>query len=189
MQSKDELRQTAQRLRGGAHTMYGIKAAEQAKDVAMGLIGGMDKSTIIALYHPIGTEMDPRFLGRTLENVGFRTALPVVEGKDTPLQFRLWAEGDPLDKGPMGTVHPSSDAPAVDPDVLIIPLLAFDTDCYRLGWGGGYYDRTLAERFSGIKAFGMAYAAQFVEELPREKHDWPLHGVITEEGLVLPRKS
>jgi len=85
-----------------------------------------------------------------------------------------------------GTQQPAADAPIVIPDVLIVPLLAFDGDCYRLGYGAGHYDRTLAAH-PHIKAFGFAYGAQFVEDVAKEAHDWPLQAVVTETGTVLPR--
>ncbi len=181
------LRTEAKRIRSGAAEMLGINAAEQAATHGLKLFSAFEKGATIAAYWPIGDELDPRFLMLKLERAGYRVALPVVTEEEAPLCFRLWGQGDPLIKGPFSTVHPADDAPMVTPDALIAPLLAFDEDCYRLGWGGGYYDRTLAAN-SGIKAFGFAYAAQFVDNLPRGQHDWPLQGVITEAGVILPKK-
>ncbi len=166
--------------------MLGFKASEQATTHGLTLLSSFEKGAIIAGYWPIGDELDPRFLLHTLERRNFKLALPVITGKDKPLAFRLWGNGDPLEKGPFGTLQPPGDAPLVTPHVLLAPLLAFDADCYRLGWGGGFYDRTLALNTS-IKAFGFAYAAQYVEHIPRSSYDWPMQGIITEAGVVLPK--
>ncbi|MEX0298325.1 MAG: 5-formyltetrahydrofolate cyclo-ligase [Kordiimonas sp.] len=184
---KKALRVEAKRIRAGAAEMLGIAAAEQAADHGLKLFSSFERGAIIAGYWPLGDEFDPRFLMQKLERAGYRIALPAVTQENTPLTFRLWGQGDPLEQGKYGTAHPSPDAPEVVPHALISPLLAFDEDCYRLGWGGGYYDRTLSAN-SSIKAFGFAYAAQFVENLPRGQHDWPLQGVITETGVILPKK-
>ncbi len=185
---KMTMRENARRIRMGAHEMYGLEAAEKAAKHGLKLFSSFEKHAIIGAYLPMGDELDPRFLMHSLTRAGYRIALPVVTAKATPLTFRLWAEGDPLDAGPFGTVHPTADAPDVVPNALIVPLLAYDEDCYRLGWGGGYYDRTLAMHRE-IKAFGFAFGAQIVDHVPREAHDWPLQGVITEEGVILPRKK
>ena len=183
---KAALRQEAKRIRAGAAELYAVAAAERATIHGMKLLSSFEKSAVVALYWPIGDELDPRFLLHNLGKAGLATALPVVTGKDEPLEFRRWGIGDPLEQGLFGTQQPPSDAPRVTPNVLIIPLLAYDADCYRLGWGGGFYDRTLAAN-SAVKAFGFAYGAQIIDYVPREAHDWPLQGIITEEGVVLPK--
>lgn len=185
---KNTLRSNAKRMRAGAREMLGIKAAEDATKHGMQLLAAVPTSAVIAAYWPIGDELDPRLLMHALENAGYELALPVVTSKDMPLLFRRWGLGDPLSSGPFGTQQPLDDAPIVIPDVIIAPLLAFDADCYRLGYGGGFYDRTIANH-THIKAFGFAYGAQFVDTLPREAHDWPMQGIITETGVVLPRKT
>lgn len=185
---KKHLRLEAKRIRAGAARLYGIKAAEQAAQNGLQLLSSFEKHAVVGAYWPIGDEIDPRFLMHFLEMAGYAIALPVVTGKDTPLTFRLWGQGDPLVPGTFGTLQPEEEAPAVTPNVLIVPLLAYDEDCYRLGWGGGFYDRTLAAN-SDMKAFGFAYGAQIVDHVPREAHDWPLQGVITEHGVILPKKK
>jgi len=185
--SKQSLRLEAKRIRAGAAQLYGIAAAEKAALHGLKLLSSFEKHAVIGAYWPLGDELDPRFLLQSLAQAGYQTALPVVTGKDQPLSFRLWGQGDPLEPGTFGTQHPPPDAPQVVPNALIVPLLAYDEECYRLGWGGGFYDRTLAKN-SEIKAFGFAYAAQIVDHVPRENHDWPLQGVITETGVILPRK-
>lgn len=183
---KTLIRANAKRMRAGALQMLGIQAAERAADHGLQLLKSLDTSNIIGAYWPIRDELDPRFLMQTLESMGFPLALPEVVETDEPLIFRRWGLGDELVPGLFGTEQPSADAPVVVPDIVIVPLLAFDADCYRLGYGAGHYDRTLAAH-PHIKAFGFAYGAQFVEDVGREDHDWPLQAVITEAGTVLPR--
>lgn len=183
---KTLIRANAKRMRAGASQMLGIQAAEQAASHGVQLLKGMDTSSVVGAYWPILDEMDPRFMMQTLEGMGFPLALPEVVEKDGPLIFRRWGLGDALVPGLFGTEQPSDDAPIVVPDVVIVPLLAFDADCYRLGYGAGHYDRTLAAH-PHIKAFGFAYGAQFVEDVGKEDHDWPMQAVITETGTILPR--
>jgi 5-formyltetrahydrofolate cyclo-ligase len=186
--SKQNMRDDARRTRAGAAEMYALAAAETAAQHGMRLLSSFEKHAVIGLYWPIHDELDPRFLLNRLERAGYRTALPVVTRTNEPLTFRLWGQNDPLEAGSFGTSHPAADAPAVVPNVVIAPLLAYDADCYRLGYGGGFYDRTLAAH-SEMKAFGFAYGAQIVDHVPREEHDWPLQGVITEKGVILPHKK
>ncbi|MBL4836497.1 MAG: 5-formyltetrahydrofolate cyclo-ligase [Kordiimonadaceae bacterium] len=184
---KNTLRGTAKRVRAGAAQMLGVQAAEDASLHGLSFLSSLPKGAVVAGYWPIGDELDPRFLMQALSRAGYKTALPVVDGDNAPLKFRLWGQGDPLIGGPFGTQHPDDDAPSIVPAALLAPLLAFDPACYRLGWGGGFYDRTLAAHTS-IQAFGFAYAAQFVEDMPRGQHDWPMQGVITEAGIILPKE-
>jgi len=183
---KSRLRTEAQRIRAGAAEICGMAAAEEATKHGLRLFSSFEKHAVIGAYWPLGDELDPRFLITALARAGYRTALPVVTAKNSPLTFRLWGAGDPLEDGSFGTLHPAADAPTIVPSALLVPLLAYDADCYRLGWGGGFYDRTLAAH-SEIKAFGFAYGAQIVDHVPRENHDWPLQGVITEDGIILPK--
>ncbi len=185
---KQALRTEAKRIRAGATEMHGLQAAEQAAEHGLKLFSSFEKHAIIGAYWPMADEIDPRFLMLALEQAGYSLALPVVTKADAPLSFRRWGQGDPLVDGSHGTLQPTGDAPEVVPNALIVPLLAYDADCYRLGWGGGFYDRTLAAH-TDIKAFGFAYGAQIVDKLPREGHDWPLQGVITEAGVILPRSK
>ncbi|WP_417458034.1 5-formyltetrahydrofolate cyclo-ligase [Kordiimonas sp.] len=188
VEQKREMRFEAQRIRAGAFEMYALEAAEKATHHGLNLFSSFEKNAVIGAYWPMESELDPRLLMHALVRQGYRTCLPVVAKKNSPLIFRLWQVGDPLEEGTFGTQHPPAEAPEVIPNALIVPLLAYDADCYRLGWGGGFYDRTLATH-SEIKAFGFAFGAQIVDHVPREAHDWPLQGVITEEGVILPRKQ
>lgn len=140
---------------------------------------------VLALYRPIRGELDPLPLARAL---GAATALPVTppRGSDAPLSFRLWREGERLARSAFGTIEPPETAPPTTPDVVLTPLLAFNADGHRLGWGQGHYDRTLAAlraRGSPV-AIGVAYAAQRRDDLPVEAHDQPLDGVLTETAYI-----
>lgn len=186
--NKQELRERSKRMRAGAREMLGLQAAENAAIHGLQLFQSLTPGTTIGCYWPIRDELDPRFLMQGLEKAGYKLALPVVVDKKTPLIFRRWGFGDELNEGWRGIAEPLADAPTVVPEALVIPLLAFDADCNRMGYGAGHYDRTLAAH-PHIKAFGFAYAAQFVDDMPVEPHDWPLQGVITETGTVLPQKK
>ncbi len=130
----------------------------------------------IAGYWPVRGEIDPRPL---LLALGRPIALPVTGPRGTALTFRLWRPGDRLAPGPFGLSEPTG--PPAEPDVLLVPLLAFDACGNRLGYGGGYYDRTIAA--TGALAIGAAYADQEVAAVPVGPEDRPLAGVVTEAGL------
>jgi 5-formyltetrahydrofolate cyclo-ligase len=138
-----------------------------------------------AIYHPVGAELDPGPLAARLAEAGAAIAAPVVVERDTPLLFRLQAD-DARDIDALGMSVPSKDAPEVTPDLVIVPLLAFDRHGGRLGQGGGYYDRTLAQlRAAGpLLAVGLAYAGQEVERTPMEVFDQRLDGVLTETAYL-----
>ncbi len=140
----------------------------------------------VSAFHPYRSEIDTRPLLGRLAGEGWTTCLPVVVATDRPLLFRRWLPGEPLDRDAMGIAIPAPDAPQAEPDVLIVPLLAFDREGYRLGYGGGYYDRTLAglRAKKSIIAIGVAYAAQEVESVPHDTHDQKLDFVMTEKGII-----
>ncbi len=137
-------------------------------------------------YWPMSEEIDIRPLMARLHAAGHALALPVVVGKGQPLTFRRWRPGAPLVKAAFGLHQPAADAPPVAPDILLVPLLAFDADGYRLGWGGGFYDRTLAalRGQAPVIAIGVAYAAQRLDKVPRTERDQRLDWVVTEDGFT-----
>ena len=138
---------------------------------------------IIAGYWPMGDEMDPRPLMLALAAGGHALALPVTPPRGQPLTFRAWAPGAALRAGPMGISEPIS-GDELRPDILLVPLLAFDRAGRRLGYGGGYYDRTLAA-LPGAKAIGIAYAGQEMPEVPAGPQDCRLPLIATEAGVIL----
>lgn len=173
-------------MRTGARQMLGIKAAEDMTGHGLSFLAGQSKGLTIGGYMPIGDEIDARLLMSELARRGFHLALPAVVANKQALTFRRWGFGDPLVDGAFNTQEPEVAAPECVPDILLVPLLAFNMDCYRLGYGGGFYDRTLA-KYPHLKAFGLAYGAQYMDNLIVSEHDWPLQGIITETGVIVPR--
>lgn len=148
-------------------------------------IGLGEKGRKASVFWSMGTEIDTKPLIWSLDAMGWRVLLPVVEKRGLPLRFRCWKPGEPLVSGGFGTSVPAPDAEEADPDVLFVPLLAFDRKGYRLGYGGGFYDRTLEKlRKSGSPVtVGLAFSAQRVDTVPRGPHDQPLDWIVTEDGL------
>jgi 5-formyltetrahydrofolate cyclo-ligase len=135
---------------------------------------------IVAGFWPLDGEIDIRPLLHALHDRGHAIALPVTGKRGEALIFRLWAPGTPLLAGRFGTRHP--DGEAVVPDVLLIPLLAFDTAGNRLGYGGGFYDRTIAALPDATR-IGCAFAAQELDSVPIGPYDQRLHAIATEDGV------
>jgi len=178
-------------LRQAARARRGRLAAENphaAVQVAVHMLDSrLGPSPLTSLYMPVGSEIDPRPLGEALLERDTRLCLPVVVQRDAPLIFRVWTPGDPLEPDLLGTPAPLATARAVNPKMVIAPLLAFDGEGNRLGQGGGYFDRTIADLHSRTKAVivGLAYAGQEVPSLPADVHDRPLDAVLTEQGFRL----
>ncbi|MBL8699894.1 MAG: 5-formyltetrahydrofolate cyclo-ligase [Alphaproteobacteria bacterium] len=142
----------------------------------------------VSAYWPMGDEFDVRPALQALFSAGWHCALPVVVAREAPLVFRAWQPGDRLVDAGFGTSVPPADAPVLVPRVLLVPLLAFDARGFRLGYGGGYYDRTLASlrRAGDVLAIGIGYAAQEIDHVPREPFDQRLDLIATERGLLHP---
>lgn len=178
------MRIAKQKLREDARARR-VELARACPDFAL-RIAAMElpiaKSAVVSFYWPMGDEADPRALAARLAARGHPLALPVTIRKGTPLVFRLWCEGDALVVHAFGMHEPAASAPEVKPDVLLVPLLAFDARGHRLGYGGGFYDRTLAALDAKL-AIGVAYAGQESDELPIHERDHPLDMVVTELGL------
>ena len=138
---------------------------------------------IVAGFWPIGQEIDIRPLLHALHDRGHPIALPVTPPRGHPLAFHRWRPGEELARGPMGTRQPAEGAEALTPAFLLVPLLAFDRRGHRLGYGAGYYDRTLAA-LPGATALGVAHAAQELDEVPAGPEDARLDAIATEAGLI-----
>lgn len=144
------------------------------------------RGAVIAAYWPIRDELDPRPLAQALAERGHGLALPVSVARGTALAFRTWKLGDPLVADIMRIEAPISSAPEAVPSLVLVPMLAFDRGCRRLGYGAGFYDRTLATLRAGgtVIAVGLAFGAQEVARVPVAEDDAPLDAVVTEDGLV-----
>lgn len=178
-QEKTALRESAKARRASL--------ARDCPDFAARIAGFVDalavaKGVVVSFYWPMGDEADPRALAHMLAARGHTLALPVVAVKKSPLHFRAWREGDALVVHPFGMHEPPESAARVTPDVLLVPLLAFDAKGTRLGYGGGFYDRTLYA-LAKKRAIGIAFAGQETDTLPCHAHDHPLDAVITEKGV------
>jgi len=141
---------------------------------------------VVSGFMPLKSEINPLPLLRKLAEQGAALALPVVAGKGQPLIMRAWPFGGPLASGVWGIREPMPDAPAVDPDILIVPLLAFDRRGHRLGYGAGYYDMTITALRANkpVVAVGIAYAAQEVDTVPITPRDARLDLVLTEQETI-----
>jgi 5-formyltetrahydrofolate cyclo-ligase len=140
------------------------------------------RGTIVSGYSPIRSEIDPVPLMRALAALGARLALPAVLARGKSLAFRAWSPNDRLMLGPLGILEPSPAAAEVIPDIMLVPLAAFDRAGHRIGYGAGHYDYTLAHlrKAKPIVAIGLAFAAQEIKAVPALQHDVALDYVLTE---------
>jgi 5-formyltetrahydrofolate cyclo-ligase len=140
------------------------------------------RGVVVAGYSPIRSEIDPTPLMRRLAAQGAQLALPVISARDAPLIFRSWSPGDPLQRGPLGILEPQPEAATVIPDLLLVPLAAFDRSGHRIGYGAGHYDRSLAQlrESKAITAVGVAFGLQEIVAVPMQPHDVALDYVLTE---------
>ena len=167
-----------------------LPAAERAK--AAEIIAtrpfpvAMNAGMIVSGFMPLKTEINPLPLMRKLASAGAQLALPAIAGRGNPLIMRAFAFGDELASGQWGIREPRPEAPEVVPDILLVPMLAFDRTGHRIGYGAGYYDMTIA-RARSIKpmvAVGIAFAAQEIPEVPVTPRDARLDLVLTERELI-----
>jgi len=144
------------------------------------------RESVISGYWPIRDEIDPWPAMQAFAERGHPLALPVSVARGEPLAFHAWKLGDPLAPDIMRIEAPLASTPDVVPALVLVPMLAFDRECRRLGYGAGFYDRTLATlRATGATiAVGLAFSVQEVEHVPVNEADAPLDAVITESGLV-----
>ena len=182
--AKAKLRQDMLARREALPATARVAAAETI--AARGLPVAVPAGAIVSGYSPLKSEISPVPLMRRLADAGARLALPVVQGRGKPLVMRAWAFGEALGKGQWGIREPKPEAPEAFPDILIVPLAAFDRSGYRLGYGAGYYDMTIA-RLRAMKpviAIGIAFAAQEVPELPKTPRDEKLDFMLTEREVI-----
>ena len=182
--TKSTLRATALAARDA---LSGEHRAAAAQAVARrGLPFEITPGAVVGGYSPIRSEIDPVPLMRKLAVPGVQLALPVIMAGDQPLKFRAWSPGDRLQRGRLGILEPSADAKEVIPDILLVPLAAFDRAGHRIGYGAGHYDRTLEQlrKLKAITAVGIAAAVQEVEAVPALSHDAALDYVLTETQML-----
>lgn len=161
--------------------------AASAQAVAQrGLPFEIGNGAVVAGYSPIRSEFDPVPLMTMLAASGANLALPAISGRDRPLIFRAWQSGDPLLRGQLGTLEPPSDAAERMPDIVLVPLAAFDRAGHRIGYGAGHYDRTLEHlrRSKRVIAVGLAFATQQIPAVPALAHDVRLDLVLTETQAI-----
>lgn len=188
-QIKQRLRAEAKRQRAAA----AAAAPEAGEALARRLLQAFEAGRIplaagwaVSAYWPVGDELDCRPVMRALAESGHEIGLPVVTARATPLTFRRWRPGDRLEPAGFGLQVPAASRPEVVPELLLVPLLAFDRRGGRLGYGGGFYDRTLAllQARGPALAVGLAYAGQELAELPCGPTDRPLDWIVTESETL-----
>ena len=184
-QDKADVRKASFAQRKSAHS-DAVGAAEALRDhvLASRMLTG---ALVVSAYRPIRTEIDPTPLMQALHLAGHRLTVPVILGEGQPLEFREWWPDVAMADGSFGAAVPV-DTHTLIPDLLLVPLLAFDRQGWRLGYGGGFYDRTLEGLRANrkIKAVGLAYAAQRISTVPIEPTDQRLDAIATEQGILKP---
>lgn len=175
---KTKARNAAKMIRSQA----GLDAPDAAVELLRNWPRSRLKSGIVATFLPIQSEIDTAPLSHALEDAGFQLALPCIKRAAHPLEFRRYSRDDNLRGGPYNTKEPLKAVEIVDPDIILLPMLAFSSSGYRLGYGGGFYDRTLQylRAKKQIFACGLAYAGQEVPLVPTDEYDQKLDGVLTE---------
>lgn len=147
-------------------------------------LGPFASDAAVAGFHPMPPEIDVLPALALFAGAGHTVGLPVVVGRKLPLVFRSWIPGAALARGVLGIPYPPEGNPEVEPSVLLVPLLAFDRRGHRLGYGGGYYDRTLAELRAKrpVFAIGVGYAFQEIDEVPADSADQRVDAIATDAG-------
>ena len=181
--SKGDLRAAALAKRDALSDEQRIAAADTLakRDLPFEIAPG----TVISGYSPIRNEIDPVPLMRRFAEQGAKLALPAVMARGKSLAFRAWSPDDRLMLGPLGIPEPSPAAAELIPDIMLVPLAAFDPEGHRIGYGAGHYDYTLAHlrKMKAITAIGIAFAVQQIKAVPAQPHDVALDYVLTEKKV------
>jgi len=183
-QAKADLRAAAIARRAALSVEQRAAAAEAV--VAQPFPVAVKPGSIVSGYWPIRAELDPLPLMRALEARGAQLALPVIMGRDQPLTFRAWNADAQLLRGQFGIMEPSPQSAVVLPDIVLVPLAAFDRLGHRIGYGAGHYDRTFEQlrAAKSITAIGLAFSVQEIDAVPALAHDVALDYVLTEAGTL-----
>jgi 5-formyltetrahydrofolate cyclo-ligase len=176
-------------LRAAMLAWRGGLSEEERRAAAAGLVERwrfeqpVETPVVVSGFWPMAEELDIRPLMIELHNQGCQLCLPVVVAKRQPLVFRAWRPGDPLEAGVFGTLHPSPKRAVLEPDALLVPLLAVDEEGWRVGYGGGFYDRTLEalRAKKPVTAVGVGFNAQLVPEVPHGPGDQRLDWLLTDK--------
>jgi 5-formyltetrahydrofolate cyclo-ligase len=146
----------------------------------------IERGMVVAGFSPMKTEINPIPLMRKLADAGARLVLPAIAGRGKPLMMRAWTFGEALASGQWGIREPVAGAPEVAPDILIVPLAAFDRAGHRIGYGAGYYDMTInaLRAMKSVTAIGIAFAAQEISQVPATERDARLDLVLTENEII-----
>jgi 5-formyltetrahydrofolate cyclo-ligase len=181
---KRVLRARIKAWRSGLDTEAMARAADSVATQGLSFLQLPQRRAIISGFSSLPDEFRAWPLLRRLHGEGHTLAMPVMQGKDLPLIFRAWAPGDAMDKAVWGIAEPKADKPALEPDVVLVPLLAFDAAGWRLGYGGGYYDRTLRglRARKTVIAAGIAYDESQVDAVPHLDYDERLDWVLRPSG-------
>jgi len=183
-QTKVSLRTAALAKRDALPAAERQAAAERI--AARGLPVEVMPGTIVSGFMPMKTEVNPLPLLRKLADAGAQLALPAIAGRGKPLIMRAWMFGGPLNAGQWGIREPTAEAPEVAPDILIVPLAAFDRAGHRIGYGAGYYDMTInaLRAKKKVAAIGIGFAAQEIPRVPATERDARLDLVLTEREVI-----
>jgi 5-formyltetrahydrofolate cyclo-ligase len=182
--SKDDLRAAALARRHALRVEARFGAAQAIASNAFPVMAA--GGAIVSGYWPIRSEIDPMPLMRKLASQGAQLALPVIIGRDQPLVFRAWTADAQLLRGPFGIMEPSPQSAVVEPDIVLVPLAAFDRAGHRIGYGAGHYDRTLTQlrQSKPIVAIGLGFSVQEIGAVPALAHDVRLDLVLTEDRAI-----
>ena len=186
-QAKNALREYAGARRRLAHRQSGPGAGVRAADHFLANVP-VAPGAIVSGYWPIRDEFDVMPVMRRISGAGYRCALPFVDKKRHVLIFREWRPGTVMLEGPFRIPEPTEEAAVLTPSLLLVPLLAYDSEGFRLGYGGGYYDGALADLRAAdgpVLAVGMAFSEQLVERVPHGTRDQQLDWIVTERGAML----
>jgi 5-formyltetrahydrofolate cyclo-ligase len=188
--AKKAFRAEARGRRAAYHARHGAGAGDRLRDIVLGVIPFAD-GAVVSGYLPIDDELDPLPLLRAALARGHAACVPIVQGRGRPLIFRDWTAEAPLVAGVFGVSVPAPTAPERVPDLLFVPLLGFDRQGFRMGYGAGFYDRTLAglraagaEAGRPVLAVGVGYAGQEVAAVPTGLHDQALDWIVTDREAI-----
>lgn len=178
-----------ERLIGARLEVDALKRAEHSNRIAARLSEaiGDPAGLVVSLYWPFRGEPDLRPFLEKAPALGARTALPVVVAKKAPLVFRLWTKGEPLERGVWNIPVPAEGA-EVMPDVVIAPVVGFDPKGYRLGYGGGFFDRTLAAAPRRPRVIAVGYEMAAIPTIHPQPHDIPMDLIVTESRIITPQR-